>query len=321
METFVDRLQAAMLEKQSVLCVGLDPRPAFIPPQLVSWAKEKWKGDPWQAMANVYKAFNEITIDAVSLYAPAVKPNIAFCSGGHWLTWALEQTIQYARNRGLLVVLDGKFNDGGDSAKAYANAYIGEMEYFDNTSLVAPMRSDAVTVNGYIDEACVSHFVKASQENGTGFFVVDKTSFNPNSRIEQLRTESGLKVWERLAFFVEEWGRAVMGGNGYSNVGVVMGATYPEDASRMRNILPNNVFLNPGYGTQGATADDVAVSFNEDGFGCLPVSASAIMAAWCKDGGRFKCDPKDFATAAANAAEYARDDLNAALRRAGKCAW
>jgi orotidine-5'-phosphate decarboxylase len=250
-QTFVDRLQAGMREKKSVLCVGLDPQLKFMPTYLVKAAVANY-GETWEGMAELYRAFNFAIIDAVAPYVAAVKPQAAFYEASHHLWEVLEETITYARSMGLLVIKDAKRKDGGDTAETYAQAHIGEMPFFGGRTIQAPIRADAITVDGYIAEACVAHFVREIKVHGTGAFVVDKTSFSPNSAIENLVTANGLTVWQELAHDVAKWGEGTEGENGYRNLGVVMGATYPSDAPMMRAILPNVVMLVPGYGAQGA---------------------------------------------------------------------
>ncbi len=315
MRSFVDNLQATMREKKSVLCVGLDPQLKFMPPHLIESMTAIY-GKTWEALAAVYRAFNMAIINAVAPYAVAVKPQAAFYEASHHLLRTLEETIAYARLKELVIIKDAKKKDGGDTAEAYAQANIGEVPFFGGRTMRASVRTDAVTIDGYIGEACVSHFVKEIKLHGTGAFVVDKTSFDPNSEIENLITVSGLTVWEELAHRVAKWGKGTEGENGYRNLGVVMGATYPEDASKMRLILPKVIMLVPGYGAQGGGSDSAVVSFNKDGFGAVVNSSRGIIAAWQK--GSFACDPKNFAQAAACAAKAARDDLNEALKRAGK---
>lgn len=315
MKTFVDNLQAAMLAKKSVLCVGLDPQLRFMPPYLVSKMVKRY-GKTWEALGNIYLEFNKVIIDAVASCTSAVKPQAAFYEGSHYLWWALEETISYAYDQGLVVIKDAKRQDGGDTADAYAQVHIGEVPFFDGEMVKSRLRTDAVTIGGYIGEDCISSFTSEISKHGTGAFVVDKTSFKPNSVIEQLVTENNLTVWERLAHYVALWGEGTEGENGYRNLGVVMGATYPEDAPKMRNILPKALFLGPGYGGQGATADDCATLFNDDGYGAVINNARAVIAAWQK--GPFACDQMQFYSASAKAAKVACGELNEALRRAGK---
>lgn len=315
MKTFVDKLQAAMREKKSVLCVGLDPQLRFIPPHLIE-QMVALHGETWEARAAIYRVFNAEIIDAVAPYAGIVKPQAAFYEASHHMVQTLEETIAYAHSKGFVVIKDAKRKDGGETAEAYAQANIGEVPWFGGRMIQAPFRTDAVTIDGYIAEACVSHFVTEIKAHGTGAFVVCKTSFDPNSEIENLPTTSGNTVWVELARRVAKWGEGTEGKNGYRNLGVVMGATYPKDAPTMRSILPKAIMLVPGYGAQGGGADGAVVPFNDDGFGAVVNSSRGIIAAWQK--GPFACNPRDFKQATAQAAKAARDDLNEALKRAGK---
>ena len=253
--TSADRFIDGTKEKGSILCVGLDPQYDLLPNNFKKLAKEK-------VAADIELLFIKEIIDAVKDYAIAVKPNMAFYEGyGHRGIWGLGRIIEYAKNAGLLVILDAKRGDGGDTAEAYAKAYLGKNAFVD---------IDAITINGNIGDACVPYFAEAAKNNSKGVFVVTKTSFKPNPRnIENLITQNGIRVWEELAGMVEEWGKGTEGEYGYSNVGVVMGATYPEDATRMREILPNAMFLVPGYGAQGGGADDAVRGVNKDGLGCI----------------------------------------------------
>jgi orotidine-5'-phosphate decarboxylase len=168
-----------------------------------------------------------------------------------------------------------------------------------------------VTVSPPIGDDCVTRFVQRVKNHGTGIFVVDKTSFKPNSRVEQLETKSGLKVWQEIAGMVDEWGADTTGESGYRSVGVVLGATYPEDAPWMRNRLPNSWFLVPGYGGQGGTAEQAVAAVNPDGLGCIVNSSRGITYAYRSE--RYRCASEDYATAAAHAARDARDELMKAI--------
>lgn len=335
MKTFTDRLIDKMREKQSILCVGLDPQINFMPPQLIEWAKKNFKRSTmWEMIGRLYFEFNKKIIDETAPFAVAVKPQMAFYERyGMWGVWAHEQTIAYGYGRGLVIVTDAKRGDGSDTADAYADEFIGRVPIFDlkrtadkivSVSFTewprarGPMRVDAVTVNGYIGSDCLRPFVRAIKEYGTGAFVVDKTSFSPNSEVEELSCDSSRKVWEELALMVEEWGRGTEGQYGFRNLGVVLGATKPEDASVMRDYLPKSWFLVPGYGKQGGGADGAVAGSDEDGNGVLVNSARGIIAKWTEESDASKRDPERFAQSAGEAAKASRDDLNRALQKAKK---
>lgn len=313
--TFTDRIVKAIKKKQSILCLGLDPQVDFIPLHIQEWALEKF-GNSFEAIAQAFLRFNVEVIDEINDLVPAVKLQIAFYECyGHRGIYAYEKTIKYAKQKGLVVITDGKRGDGNDTARVYAQAFLGKIPMIQE-KCISPMRVDCLTIHAYIGSACVQYFVDEIKNYGTGAFVVDKTSFRPNSELEQLVLNSNIPVWQALATMVKKWGEGTEGECGYRNLGVVMGATYPKDALIMRKILPNSWFLIPGYGVQGGGSDAAVVSFNPDGLGGIVNSSRGIIAAWKI--GRFKCDSKRYLTASRQATEHACQDLNTALSRAGK---
>lgn len=324
MKTFVDKLIEAIRAKKSILCVGLDPQIRYIPEYILDEGKDKAEGSLFEGVARAIVKFNKEIIKAVAPFATIVKPQMAFYEAyGHWGVWAFEKTVKFAKGQGLLVLEDAKRGDGGDTAEAYAKGHLGKVTLWSvgQTCHIRGYGVDAMTINPWIGTSCLSPFLEVAQEFGKGIFVVDKTSFKPNSEIEQLVTTSGRKVWEETAKLVrEKWSRYSEGKTGYSNVGVVMGATYPEDAVTMREILPASFFLVPGYGAQGGGgAEGVIRGIRDDGLGVIVNSSRGINYAYLRD--RFPNEPEDFAESAGKAAEFARNDLNAALKRVEKLPW
>ena len=318
MMTFTDQLVEAIRGKRSILCAGLDPQLKFMPPDLVEEYARHYGNGP-EAIGRLFLRTNNDIIDAIESSVVAVKPQFAsYEMYGSWGIRALEGTIAYAQARGLLVIGDGKRGDGGDTAEAYAHGYLGEVPFFGENAFVrSPVRVDALTVNAWIGTACLDPFIEMVKKYGSGVFVVDKTSFAPDSVMEQLVvTDQELPNWQVLAHMVQNWGEGTEGSSGWRNLGVVMEATKPTDAPTMRQILPNSWFLVPGYGAQGAPPDDAVIGADDEGFGIIVSSSRAITNAWQR--GQFQTEPKKFAQAAAKAAKFARDDLNAALKRAGK---
>ena len=317
-KTFTDRIMSAIVDKRSILCLGLDPQIGFIPEHILKWALGKF-GNSFEAVARAFLRFNTEIVNEVHDLVAATKTQIAFYECyGHWGLWAYEKTIEHAKRKGLIVITDGKRGDGGDTARAYAQGFLGEVLMIRGTKQ-SPVRVDCLTIHGYIGTACVECFVEEIRQYGTGAFVVDKTSFEPNSEVEQLSLDEGIPVWQALARMVDVWGKGTEGKCGYRNLGVVAGATYPQDIVVLRQILPNAFFLIPGYGRQGGGSDGAVVSFNEDGFGGIVNSARSIIAAW--KSGQFRCEPKKYLWATRKATEFARVDLLAALKRAGKLNW
>lgn len=328
MQRFVDRLCAEIVQKKSVLCCGLDPQLRYMPPYLIRRAVQNFgvRGpNDFVALGWLFTEFNKLIIDAVYDIVVCVKPQLAFYEDyGSVGFKALEDTIAYARSKGLLVIADAKRGDGGDTADAYADGYLGRVPFFGSedptilTRTVSPIRVDCMTVHGYIGEDCVGRFIRAVKEENTGIFVVDKTSFKPNSAVEQLMTTSGRPVWQELANMVNKWGEGTEGDYGLRNVGVVMGATYPDDAPKMRVFLPNSIILIPGFGGQGATADDAVAGIREDGLGGIVNNSRNLIYAWQNKKGKFQCAPEEFAMATRLQAIEDRAQLLSALKKANK---
>ncbi|MBU3924812.1 orotidine-5'-phosphate decarboxylase [Patescibacteria group bacterium] len=335
MKPFVDRLEEAKLEKESILCVGLDPQVRYIPEHILRYGYENMKIENYapggEGIARAIMEFNRLIIKAAAPFAAVAKPQTAFYEKyGYWGMWALQKTVEMCRKEGLLVLEDAKRCDGGDTAEAYAQGHMGKIEIWMPNSDPATriekhpsfLNFDAMTVVPYIGTSCISQFRIVVEENKKGIFVVDKTSFSPNSEIEQLQTISGLKVWEETAKLVRQWSDSIGCSGEFGNsIGVVMGATYPEDALKMRELLPESPFLVPGYGAaQGGGADGAVAGIKKNGLGVIVNSSRDINYAYIKD--HFKSKPEDFAQAAGKAAEFSRDDLNAALKKKlGKLPW
>jgi len=324
---FADNLCEAIRKKKSVLCAGLDPQLRYMPTYLIREAVGRY-GETFEAVGWVFTEFNRRIIDAVHDIVPCVKPQMAFYEVyGQYGLKAFEETVAYARSMGLIIIEDAKRGDGGDTADAYADGHLGQIPFFGDFGdigvitlkrRVSPIRVDCMTVHGYIGEDCVGRFIARVKEHGTGIFVVTKTSFKPNSAVEQLRTKLDLRVWQELALMVNRWGEGTEGASGLRNVGVVMGATYPDDAPKMREILPNSIFLIPGFGGQGASADDAVAGIREDGFGGIVNNSRNLTYAWQNKKGKFQCEPEKFAEAARCQAIEDRDTLIAACQKAGK---
>jgi orotidine-5'-phosphate decarboxylase len=261
MAQFADRLIEQILAKDSRCIVGLDPRvdqmPAFV------------RGNGAYAAIT---AFHELVIDAVADLVPAVKPQLAFFEQyGVAGIQAFENTVLAAKQRGLLVIADGKRNDISSTAEAYANAYLGE-DAFD---------CDALTVTPYLGRDSLAPFVEACKKHGKGLFVVLKTS-NPGSKdFQDQRVETtGRPLYESIASMLHELGEDLVGESGYSSIGAVIGATFPEEGRRLRELMPRAQILVPGYGAQGGSAKAAAECFNDDGLGAIVSSSRATTYAF-----------------------------------------
>lgn len=301
---FSDALVRSIKAKESALCVGLDPQLSKLPAFLLKRVVQE-HGETMEAAAEAFIAFNKGIIDAVKDLVPAVKPQLAYYEEfGHQGIRAFEETCAYAKQAGLLVIADGKRNDIGSTAEAYARAFF-EPNLFGKLQETSV---DALTVNAYLGVDGISPFLKACGKD-KGIFVLVRTS-NPSSGDLQDRVtgDENMSIAELMGHFVESWGSDCEGEEGYSSVGAVVGATHPVQAERLRAILPKNFFLVPGYGTQGGTAEDVAACFNNDGLGALIVQARGIIYAFAEGGGL--ANGEHFAEAARNATLKMKEDVN-----------
>ena len=297
----VDILCAKIKQFQNPSVAGLDPTLAYIPEYIREKNYEKY-GKTLQGAAMAFLEFNKGLIDALCDIVPAVKPQSAYYETlGSWGVWALEQTSAYAKEKGMYVICDVKRNDIGSTSQAYAQAYLGETEVAGET--YAPFGCDAMTVNGYLGSDGIDPFLPFCKE-GKMIFCLVKTS-NPSSGELQDRLIDGVPVYEIMADMVSGWGKELIGKSGYSEVGAVVGATYPEQQIKLRAAAQNVFFLVPGYGAQGAGAKDIAGAFRADGSGAIVNSSRAIMCAWQKGG----FSQEEFAEAARAEAIRMRGDL------------
>lgn len=279
MNNFADRLVEAIKKKKSPICVGLDPMLDKIPGSLINVATEK-HGPTITAAAEAVLNFNKGLIESVADLVPVVKPQLAYYEMlGSYGVWAFEETCKYAEEMGLLVIADAKRGDIGSTAEAYAKAFLGEVDVLGQKQ---PMfNADAITVNPYMGYDSVEPFMKVAKKYGKGVFVLVKTSnIGSGDFQDRVVDESGLKIHEFAGHFVESWGANDIGKYGYSPIGAVVGATFKSELKKLREIMPNSFFLVPGYGAQGATAQDVQSAFDLDGMGALINSSRAINYAY-----------------------------------------
>lgn len=315
---FADRLNAAIKSKKSVVCVGLDPRLEQIPEFIKKQAQARHK-NVFTAAAEAILEFNKGIIDAVADLVPVVKPQIAFYEQyGHEGVRAFEETLAYAREKGVLTIADVKRGDIGSTAEAYARAFLGKVDVFGKE--VTSFDADAVTIAPYLGWDGIKPFVAQALKYGKGLFVLVKTSNVSSGDLQDLevrepqaiasRPKDSKAVYEIMGHYVDSWGADEIGESGYSLVGAVVGATYPEQAKKLRAVMPQNIFLVPGYGAQGGTAKDVKPCFNEDGTGAVVNSSRGIIFAW-ENSDQFT--EKDYADAARDAVIKMQKELDAVM--------
>ena len=214
----------------------------------------------------------------------------------------MADTIAYAKKKGMFVITDGKRNDIGSTMQAYADAHLGSVAV--GSRQLVPFGADALTVNGYLGTDGIAPLAKVCAEQDGGMFVLVKTS-NPSSGELQDRQLEGQALYAAMGAMCEQWGSSVMGRYGYSAVGAVVGATYPEQLAQLRKAMPHTFFLVPGYGAQGGGAKDVAGAFDANGLGAVVNSSRAVLTAWQKQGR----PGSEYATAAREEALRMRDDI------------
>ena len=258
------------------ICVGLDPMLNYIPEHILKKSFGDF-GETLEGAADAIWNFNKEIVDHTFDLIPSVKPQIAMYEqfGIEGLK-VYEKTVRYCQDKGLLVIGDAKRGDIGSTSAAYATAHLGKVKV--GNSVCTAFNTEFLTVNPYLGTDGVKPFVDVCKAEDKGLFVLVKTS-NPSSGEFQDKLVDGRPVYELVADKVVEWGADCMDG-AYSNVGAVVGATYPEMSAILRKLMPNTYFLVPGYGAQGGTAKDLKPCFNEDGLGAIVNSSRGIIAAY-----------------------------------------
>jgi orotidine-5'-phosphate decarboxylase len=270
--SYRDRLNAAVRAKRTPALVGLDPRFAQLPKEIQARASNRAASSS-EAAALAFEEFCCRIIDVVAPLVPAVKPQAAFFEEvGPAGTLALWRVTQYARNAGLIVIMDAKRGDIGSTAEGYARGYLAGAD-----KSAAPWGADALTVSPYLGPDTLDPFVRIADERGAGIYVLVRTS-NPGSSGFQARKGDAVPVYRTVAETVQS---LTLKHNGA--VGAVVGATYPEELAELRQSMPDAPFLVPGYGTQGGTSADAAAAFNADGTGALVNSSRGIIFAYEKN--------------------------------------
>ncbi|MBO5426463.1 MAG: orotidine-5'-phosphate decarboxylase [Lachnospiraceae bacterium] len=270
--TLIKKIQ----ETNAPIVVGLDPMMNYIPKYIQEKAFAEY-GETLKGAAEAIWEYNKGIIDATYDLIPAVKPQIAMYEqfGIEGLI-AFERTCEYAKSKGLVVIGDIKRGDIGSTSTAYAVGHLGQAQV--GSKKYSGFSEDFVTVNPYLGTDGVKPFVDVCKEENKGIFVLVKTS-NPSSGEFQDQLVDGRPLYELVAEKVVEWGNECMGDK-YSNVGCVVGATYPEMGKVLRKLMPNTYILVPGYGAQGGKAEDLVHYFNEDGLGAIVNSSRGIIAAY-----------------------------------------
>ena len=282
---FSDSLIKQIRSKKSVVCVGLDPRLEKIPAFIREAARAKFEDDALAAAGEAIFQFNKGIIDAVADLVPVVKPQIAFYEvyGAPGMQ-AFSDTLKYAKSKGVMTIADAKRNDVGSTAEAYASAFLGTTSVFGEQ--VSAFEADSVTVTPYLGWDGIKPFLDVAKKNGKGFFVLVKTSNKSSGDFQDLAVGVGgdqmHPLYETVGHYVESWGADDVGDEGFSCVGAVVGATYPQQAKKLRALMPETIFLVPGFGAQGGTVEDVLPCFLPGGMGAIINSSRDVIFAYEK---------------------------------------
>lgn len=297
-----DALIESMERTGSIACVGLDPRPGLLPPSLRASVRST-HGTGASGVAEAFRRFNEAIIEAVAGRCAAVKPQAACYEAYGSAGWAaLEATVACAADAGIPVILDAKRGDIGSTAAHYGEMAFGGAPGLDETT-TGGIGADWMTVNPYLGADGVLPVLDGRVD--IGVFVLVKTS-NPSSA-ELQDTPSGQDtVAEAVADLVRTWGADRLGSSGLSDIGAVVGATFPEHARALRDRMPDTCFLVPGYGAQGAAAADALAGRRPDGRGVLVSSSRGVIGAWQETG------TEDWAAASRSALDAMNADLEGA---------
>ncbi|MCR4610315.1 MAG: orotidine-5'-phosphate decarboxylase [Lachnospiraceae bacterium] len=305
----IDILVDKIKKTNAPIVVGLDPKLAFIPGTILDKAYKE-KGKTLEGAAQAILEFNKGIVDATYDLIPAVKPQIAMYEQfGIPGLIAYKETIDYCKSKGLVVIGDVKRGDIGSTSESYAIAHLGSIDV--GGEKIKVFDEDFATVNPYLGTDGVKPFTDVCARENKGIFILVKTS-NPSSGEFQDKDMEGKPLYEHVGVMVDKWGSDLVGKCGYSSVGAVVGATYPEVGKIMRKVMPKTYILVPGYGAQGGKGKDLVHFFNEDGLGAIINSSRGIIAAY-KNEAYAKYGEAGYADAARQAVIDMKEDIESAF--------
>lgn len=324
----IDKLIEKIQKTGAPIVVGLDPMMKFVPDHIRKAAFEE-KGETLEGAAEAVWLFNKAIVDKTYDLIPAVKPQIAMYEqfGIPGLT-VFQKTVDYCKEKGLVVIGDVKRGDIGSTSAAYAAAHLGKVQVGSN--LCVGFDEDFVTVNPYLGSDGVQPFIDVCREEKKGIFILVKTSNPSSGEFQDKLVQTGVMagagggvtfsdrpLYEEVGEKVAEWSEQLMGRNGYSYIGAVVGATYPEQGRVLRRMMPRSFILVPGYGAQGGTGKDLIHFFDENRLGAIVNSSRGIIAAYQSEK-YSKFGPVNFADASRQAVIDMITDIDQAFASVGK---
>ena len=309
----INELVAKIKKTGAPIVVGLDPMLKFIPGHILDKAYKE-QGETLEAVSRAIVEYNKGIVDAVADLVPAVKPQIAMYEQfGIPGLIAYQKTVQYCKEKGLVVIGDIKRGDIGSTSEAYAVGHLGKVTI--GNHVYRGFEEDFATVNPYLGSDGVKPFMEVCRQEKRGIFVLVKTS-NPSSGEFQDQKIDGKPLYELVGEKVAAWGDELMGDD-YSYVGAVVGATYPEMGKVLRKVMPKTYILVPGYGAHGGKGADLVHFFNEDGLGAIVNSSRGIIAAYQQEK-YASFGAENYADASRQAVIDMKEDIAGALAQAGK---
>ena len=303
MKNAIDNLIDKIKEKDNPTVIGLDPRYEMIPKCITQKYAPTLEG-----ASKAIIEFNKRLIDATYDIIPAVKPQIAFYEMlGIEGMKAFKETCEYAKQKGMLVIADIKRGDIGSTAEGYSNAFLGKTKIGSKEERIFDV--EFVTLNPYMGIDSIKPFIEDCKKYNKGIFILIKTSNPSSGDIQDVKMKDGEELYTKVAKLVENWGEDLRGEYGYSSVGGVVGATYPEQLESLRKVAPHTFFLIPGYGAQGGKANDIAKAFDSNGIGGIVNSSRGLMCAYKSDLWKDKFTEEEFEKATRAEALRMKGDL------------
>lgn len=305
---FIDMLIDKIKEKQNPTVMGLDTKLEYIP-LFIRQKNVELFGNTLKAASESIIEFNMKLMDAVADIIPAVKPQLAYYEMyGYEGLKAFSRTVEYGRKKGFVIIADGKRNDIGSTSKAYSSAFLGRTT-LDEGHISPVFDADALTVNGYLGIDCINPMLADCISFNKGIFVLVKTSNDSSVQVQDMILQDGRKVYELMADLVTDWGSSLIGEYGYSSVGAVVGATWPEQLKSLRSRMTSTYFLVPGYGAQGGGARDAASAFDKNGLGAVINASRSLICAYRLDRWKKDFSIEEFDLACREEALRMRDEL------------
>lgn len=305
----IDKLINKIKETENPTVMGLDPRYDMIP----KCVRDKYD-ETLEGASRAIIEFNKELIKATCDIIPAIKPQMAFYEMfGIEGIKAFQETCQYAKEKGMIVIADNKRGDIGSTAQGYSNSYLGKTPIGSKEESIFDV--EFMTVNPYMGTDCVKPFIEDCKKYDKGIFILVKTSNPSSGELQDVKLENGEEVYKKVARLVEEWGKELVGENGYSSIAAVVGATYPKQLEEIRTLAPHTYFLIPGYGAQGGKADDIALGFDSSGLGGIVNASRSLMCAYKLAKWKTICSEEEYAKATRLEALRMKEELNEAIKR------